>query len=529
VNGHHVVATRLGLIVIITLGGALRFFGIWFGLPYPFARPDEDVATGKAIELLTTGDLNPHFFHWPSLTFYLVAGIYAVSGLVKGVWGAPSALGLHEQILLARITVAVAGTATIFVVFRIGRRVADEPTGLLAAGFLAVAILHVRESHFAMTDVLMTLFLTISLALLLRAVDEGNDMASLGWFAASGLIGGLAASTKYSGAATAAALLPIIVSRTSRSLVSRRAWLPVIAFGVCFAGGFIVTSPYIVLDFHAFLDGFRFTFIHLAAGQNVNLGRGWVYHLTHSLPFGAGVPTFAAAIVGGIVMARQHRTHGAILGSFAAIFFILIGAGYLVFFRYVVPLLPIVCLAAAVGVRHAANYLATRASLSHATSIGILIAMTAGPGLVNSVWFDILLARTDSRVVAARWLERNLRPGDSFYDAGGKYVAVDLSHTRYRRMTFDTDAADFVNFEGQRPDWLVLHESPLFAYTEVPQRVQEIAEQDYVVATRIDGTPLLPRGAIYDVQDLFFMPVWGMWTVERPGPTIRIYRRKGAQ
>ncbi|HJR59047.1 MAG TPA: glycosyltransferase family 39 protein [Vicinamibacterales bacterium] len=515
--------------IIIVLGGFLRLFGIWFGLPYPYARPDEDVATRKAIELLTSGDLNPHFFHWPSLTFYVFGAIYALAGLVKGVASGQASLALHEQILLARVAVAVAGTATLFVLFRIGRRVADEGTGLLAAGLLAVAILHVRESHFAMTDVLMTLFLTISLLLLLRAVDEGDDKASLVWFAASGLIGGLAASTKYSGAAIVAALLPIIVSRTSRSLVSRRAWLPVIAFGGCFAGAFVATSPYIVLDFHAFLDGFRFTFGHLAAGQNVDLGRGWVYHLTHSLPFGAGVPTFAAAIVGSVIMARHHRTHWSVLGSFAAVFFFLIGAGYLVFFRYVLPLLPIVCLAAAVGIRHAASSLVRRTSLSLATSLGILIAIIAGPGLVNSMWFDLLLARTDSRVVAARWLETNLRPGDSFYDAGGKYVAVDLSRTRYRRVTFDTDAGDFANSGGQRPDWLVLHESPLFTYTEVPQPVQEIAETDYVVATRIDGTPLLPRGAIYDVQDLFFVPVWGMWTVERPGPTIRIYRRKDAR
>lgn len=520
--------TRRWLILIITLGGLLRFVGIWFGLPYPFARPDEDVATGKAIELLRSGDLNPHFFHWPSLTFYLFAAIYAVAGLVKGLWAAPALLGPHEQILLARIAVALAGTATLYVMFRLGRRVVDAPTGLLAAVLLAVATLHVRESHFAMTDVLMTLFLTVSLLSLLRAIDEPHDRVALVWFAMSGLTGGLAASTKYSGAAVAAALLPIFVSRTSRSFVSRHAWFPVLSFGICFAGAFVVTSPYALLDFHAFIDGFRFTFFHLAAGQNVNVGRGWLYHLTYSLPFGVGVPTFAAAVAGGIIMARHHRTHTAVLGTFAAIFFLLIGSGYLVFFRYVLPLLPITCLAAAVGIRHGARWLVKRTGLSHRASLGLLVALIVGPGLVNSVWFDILLARTDSRVVAARWLETHLQPGDSFYDNGGKYVAVDLSRTRYRRVTFDADAVDFVNSGGLGPDWLVIHESPLFAYTEVPQAVQQIAEQDYVLATRIDGTPLLPGGGIYDVQDLFFMPIWGMWTVERPGPTIRIYKRKDA-
>ena len=48
---------------------------IWFGLPYPMARPDEEAALGHALGI--AGDLNPQFFHWPSLTFYVFAGILA--------------------------------------------------------------------------------------------------------------------------------------------------------------------------------------------------------------------------------------------------------------------------------------------------------------------------------------------------------------------------------------------------------------------------------------------------------------------
>lgn len=59
-----------------------------------------------------------------------------------------------------------------------------------------------------MTDVVMTLLLTGSLAVLLPALDEAwlaaalADVRSSG-FGAAGLLGGLAASTKYSAAAAA--------------------------------------------------------------------------------------------------------------------------------------------------------------------------------------------------------------------------------------------------------------------------------------------------------------------------------------
>src|SRR5262249_61951137 len=72
----------------------------------------------------------------------------------------------------------------------------------MAALFLAVAILHVRESHFAMSDVLMTMFLTGSLACIVR----GLGARSLFWFAAGGFTGGLATSTKYSAAVVVVAM-----------------------------------------------------------------------------------------------------------------------------------------------------------------------------------------------------------------------------------------------------------------------------------------------------------------------------------
>ena len=188
---------------IVVLGALLRFFAIWFGMPYMRARPDEETALGRAAAILG-GDLNPHFFHWPSLTFYLFGTVFKAASWMLDMAAPDPREPIASYTLIARGLVALAGTATIVVIFNIGRRVADATTGLFAALFLAVAILHVRESHFAMTDVLMTLFATGSIAILLRAVDLSRATGpadALRWFAAAGLAGGLAASTKYSGGA----------------------------------------------------------------------------------------------------------------------------------------------------------------------------------------------------------------------------------------------------------------------------------------------------------------------------------------
>ena len=43
---------RRWLAAIIILAAALRLFPIWFGLEYPYSRPDENEAVGHALAIL---------------------------------------------------------------------------------------------------------------------------------------------------------------------------------------------------------------------------------------------------------------------------------------------------------------------------------------------------------------------------------------------------------------------------------------------------------------------------------------------
>jgi hypothetical protein len=435
--------------------------------------------------------------------------------------------------------VAVAGALTIVVLFGLARRIADETIGLLAAAFLAVAILHVRESHFAMSDVLMTLLVTASLALLLRArdaalaappdFDQVHENDALRLFAAAGLAGGLAASTKYSAAAVIAGmggvqLLSLV--RGKGTFWEARTWAPSIAFLAAFGCGFILATPYALLDFRVFAADLRFDFTHLSQGHVGNLSRGWSYHLTRSLPYGAGLPVFVAAIAGVVPFARRYGPSAVIVGAFTAAFYALIGSGHTVFFRYILPLLPVVCLLAAVAVRHLGIWLAARTGLSPGAVLALLVTLAAGPGLVNSAWFDGLLAKTDTRVLAARWLAPRLREEDTLHEAGGLYAALDLADARFHHWSFDPAAISFGDAEGRSPDWLVFDESPLWTYATVPPELHQIAARKYVLAHVVRATEGTAAGsAVYDLQDAFFMPMSGFITVDRPGPTVSIYRR----
>jgi 4-amino-4-deoxy-L-arabinose transferase-like glycosyltransferase len=520
-------ATRRWLVLIVIVGAALRFVPIWFGLPYPQARPDEETAVGKAVEVLG-GELNPRFFHWPSLTFYVLAGVLGAAAGMREALGIEGQVHFAERALIARGVIALAGTVTLIVLFRLTQRVSGDTVALLAAAFLAVAILHVRESHFAMTDVLMTLLLWTALSLILDAGDlPAPSGAARRLSAVAGLAAGLATSTKYSAAAVGVAMAATQVLwfwRQPPAALTVRGSLPSMLFGTAMVAGFLIATPYAALDYPTFSRDLRFDFTHLAQGHGVNLGRGWVYHATHSLPYGVGLAACAAALVGLVPFARHHGRAAFVLGTFGVAFYLAIGNGYTVFFRYVLPLVPLVCLLAAVGVNHTARWLSRRVGMPAAGALALVAGLALGPGLVASAWFDVLLARTDTRVLAAEWLIPQLKPGETLHDAGGNYTQLDLWRATFHQWHYDPAADSFGAPDGGTPDWLVLHDSPVFTYTSTPPLLTRLARDRYTRVFSVRGTR--NRAGVYDLQDAFFLPVSGFGSILRPGPNISIYRRR---
>jgi hypothetical protein len=137
---------------ILAAAALVRFSGLAFGLPHPYCRPDEtsiaSVATG-----FYHGDLQPHFFNYPALFMLMVAMslmVWVKLGWLLGYLRSRSALDaiittttVHYT---ARVLSAVAGTASVWVIFSTALRLFDRTTALVAAAFLALAFLHVREA-----------------------------------------------------------------------------------------------------------------------------------------------------------------------------------------------------------------------------------------------------------------------------------------------------------------------------------------------------------------------------------------------
>ena len=242
-------------------------------------------------------------------------------------------------------------------------------------------------------------------------------------------------------------------------------------------------------------------------------------------PYGCGPLVLLAALAGVWFGFRRHPHHTLIVGSFALAYYGVIGSGYTAFFRYVLPLVPVVCLFAAIGVAHI-----LRASSSVSTlpadsprrraarpvggrSAGLLPRR----GRVDGLHMDLALARTDTRVLAAHWLGPQLQAEHTLHDAGSDYTRLDLRTLQYHEWRFDPTTQSFGHPAGLTPDWLVIGESPLRAVHQRRSRPPTSRAERYDAVYTVRGTTTPDAPGVYDQQDAFFLPFSGFAEVERPG------------
>ena len=524
------------LLLVVAVGAILRFTGLRFGFPHTVARPDEEVIVDTALGVLR--DPNPHFFDWPSLFIYVTAGAYAVLFAVERAVGgairhATVAKAAFEPVLhlIPRALSATTGVLTIAALFGAARELFSRRVAVVAAAFLAVTFLHVRDSHFGVTDVPATFMTVCAFWAGLRCATRGATDARV---ALTGVLCGLAASTKYN---AALALLPAIAALVRplapdapRSIASGARSLALLL--VCAACGFLVGTPYAVLDHRTFLERVALVRSHLAGGH-VIMTRGWPYHARFTLRYGLGIPLMIGASAGTCWLIVEQPRAALIVLIFPVAYYLYLGSGQTVFVRYLMPMVPFVCLTAAFFVDRAARVAAGRVNARGAreATIVALAFILGAQTLRSSLLFDRLMTVEDSRVVGADWIVSHFPSGASMYQSGfGAGHLQPRPRGRYPQYTFNEQSARFDVDRGPAnapPDIIVLLESPLGPYSVVPPRIATLVADEYALATTFDSVPAeRASDAVYDREDAFFAPFGGIENAVRPGPNVRIFERR---
>jgi 4-amino-4-deoxy-L-arabinose transferase-like glycosyltransferase len=411
---------RAALGAILVGAAALRLVGIQYGLPYgSLLDPDEQNVVPRAWRMTHGGGLDPHFFDWPTLVTYALAPFQAWQG--------------EPSYLTGRLVIVAFAVAGVAAAWWLGSVAYGTVAAAVAAAVTAVATTHVTFSHAAVTDVPLTTLVTVALALLVTGRLE-----------LAGVAIGLAAAAKYPGALV---LVPLVV-------IAWRQWRRLALSLALAAVAFFAASPFVLLDAGS-------TWSALTRIQREHR-RGWLGfehdhwsgiafagHLWDAL--GPALLIAGAALV--VALVRRSGKGDVVLGAFVVAYYVSLLPLHSHFPRYVLPLIP------------ALGALAGRFRALAPVTLLLLIVPLAW-----SIRDDARLTRTDTRVVAARWIAAHVPKGSTIaaesstaVPAGYPVVPIPLPLPG-RDARVDVDGASWILVSGAVADRV------LAAHDEYPQR-----------------------------------------------------------
>ena len=404
---------RRVLVAACLVGLALRLLGLQYGLPHVY-NPDEVAIMTRALSF-AKGTLNPQNFLYPTFFFYvLFAWVGAYLGFVWVSGGVRSLAELQLQFFTnptgiytaGRLLTALAGTATIAAAYRLAREIADARVAAAAAIFVAVAPLHVRDSHYVKHDVPATLMIVIAYLAMLRVwPGRGSTRGSRGktWMAAAAC--GAAFSTHYYCVFLGIPLLAVVVlasrERGPGAVLRECLLATLVSLGV-----FLLLSPFLALEpTIAWRD--------IAANREIVVDRAVeagafspVRRYAGMLLWDAvGLPAVLLAAGGLASMVWTQRSHALLLLAFPVPFFVFI-TNTVPASRYLNPLVPFLAIFAAYGAAALARLFPAREA-----TFWLLTAAAASPALYESVRTDLFIRRVDTRTIALNLIESTIPRG----------------------------------------------------------------------------------------------------------------------
>jgi 4-amino-4-deoxy-L-arabinose transferase-like glycosyltransferase len=419
--------SRAGLVLALLAAALLRFWALAQGISFNLGV-DEPEIMERAVRMMKTGDLNPHFFDYPTLYMYvqaLVAVARFLFGAMDGQWASLAQARTEDFYLWGRAVTAILGTATVWIVYRIGMRWSGR-TALLGAALLAVMPMHVRESHYVLTDVPATFLVMLTCLLSLRA----HERATLVAFVAAGAAAGLAAATKYNGAL--AVLMPLLACAMTPSLRPSRA-LAILATIGGMLGTFLLAAPYTFLDLPHFLNQFARLSSEYKSPA-ITSEPVWVIYLKHlriALEWPGSILVLLGMITGLVrVVAGPDRLKWVLVTAFPLVYFKFLSGQNIIYGRYLLPLIPFLSLLAAAFT----VWLVTRMHqakmpqrVRNLVTVGLTLVAIAPPAY-TAIGYDANAARTWTNELAYNWIVRELPPGTTIRLEGSLAIKLPAAY-----------------------------------------------------------------------------------------------------
>jgi len=449
-------------------------------------------------------DFDPKMYYYPTAHVYLAAAALKAADLAGLATIATDAAyymknpdAMRPIYLVPRILGLVFAVGGVLLTYAVAARAFGRLAGVISGAFLAALPIWAIHAHFARLDVPCAFWCLAAIAFSLRHVARPRAYSLI----AAGIAAGLAASTKYPGAA---AIVPVLLAGAIgvRRLHWSFAWRRALKLSAAAIGGAIVafatTSPFVLLKLPAALrDITEYTDIYYGSGPDgwlATAGRNYAASLGGIMTT-MGQPAAALAGLGLVAMlfglTAQGRDSGrsrtgagrfvaapVILIGFVVVFFAASGRSNLPYPNYFVPIVPPLAIMGGVLAARAIEW--TR-KIWKGSVVAIVVGVWAYTALFT-LSYDIVMARKDVRVRAARWINENLpaKATIGLVEYPVVYRAPPFNGERFRAVVLG---------EGDRPDELPDYVLLTNVGKPVPLEILLVVEQHYVWQRDFEDLP----------------------------------------
>jgi tetratricopeptide (TPR) repeat protein len=527
---------------------ALCAFALWLRWAnFTWMHIDERVFVERTLGFWG-GDFNPHFFNYPTLQLYLASlfqylyfqlfATVSIESFIAYAYFADD----QAALAVARALTTLMAVATVPVVAAIGYRLYGMSGGLIAGFLLCILPLHVRYSHLATTDAPAALWMSLALLFAVGMVQEGR----LRDYVLAGICAGLAATSKYPAALVGASV--VAAALWAHPAKRRRGLLLVIG---CALLSFVLTTPYVLLDFPGFWQDFAgMANEHLLNRNEFAAARppalAGLFALPTHLYYGAGLAFSLVLLAALAYRPKDWRRDELVVLIALLLFLLLLALSSSTFMRYALPIAPLIAVVCARILARQKFYIALAG-----------LALASAEPLYTSWHLHRALAGPDTRTETAAFLAQETPQGSMVLAApsvGGRARLLSLDSVQGRQRAFSKSFSDeeltrAYKLLSQRDDlpplyiqwgsqhllsqmapphvaatdstWLLWYEHPLTPHGPDAAALRPLLER---ASWRAEFSPGDIREARFDGTDWYFAPIGSGHKARATGPSIRLAR-----